>query len=201
MNELCEQIDEFIDSQLDGVEAAVFEKHLEDCAVCQRVLQETKSCENELAEAWSSVLAPSSILESISGSTGASKLGLVSKSELSDSHRSRQPDRRWLFATTVVASIVVMTAVVLYLRSTAPSDSGQHASTILSSQTKKSSPQVDVQNDNAAVDTELPNFSLTASTPDTSGANPAILLAKTEDDFTIVKVYPIYEQTNKPTEQ
>lgn len=208
MNELCDQIDDFIDSQLDDGETATFEKHLDSCAVCQRVLQETNSFERELVEAWSSVLAPRSILDSVSvlTSPGNNSLG-DRKSELSGSRRLAKPSVGWKHVVAAVASVALLAAFVLLLRFNGATESDQHASAIQEAQSKDISPRLDAQNagdtvGQPAIAVESPNFDLkVTSTMDVSDESPAILLAKTEDDFTIVEVYPIYEQTNKPEQQ
>ena len=202
MNELCEQIEDFIDDQLDSSDAEAFEVHLEGCLACQKILRETKSLERELVEAWSSVSAPSSILETASDSNPSDAVGLSGRKGESSDFRESRKAAGWKHVFAVAASLTVLAALILFLRFNGTNENDQHA-TSQNSPVKDSWDQAGSTNGgDSAVAAEPPSFALkVTSALEPTEVSPAILLAKTEDEFTIIEVYPIYEPTNKSFQQ
>ena len=105
----CQQIDDFLDDDLDDVAKAAFQAHLNSCEDCRAVVEETQQLTNLMQSAWNRI------------ELGEPQITLAAKRESKVAQESRKRSRIGLgVLAAVAATILIAIGLSTYLPTDQP---------------------------------------------------------------------------------
>ncbi|MEM7454947.1 MAG: anti-sigma factor [Planctomycetota bacterium] len=183
MTKRCEQLDAYLEGELQREALTAFEDHLSACEACQHEVELARQLEEELVGAWQQVVVSSELRDSI---LAAAKPSPAHATET----KSASYDRRK--SVGVVAALMATAAALTFLIVAPQWENGRSSEEVVN----QSSPlDVPVAVERGAEQVPAVTFQATAQ----SESN-IIVPQVSNQQFTIVQVYPVLNTTTLNTD-